>query len=62
MKIDLLFSTPIYEETIIDKDLTSYIKTMQKIDNGVKRSNSGGWHSKIFRAPEREFESLWEKI
>ena len=62
MTIDLLFSTPICEETIIDKDLTSYIKTMQKIDNGVKRSNSGGWHSKIFREPEREFESLWEKI
>ena len=27
MTIDLLFSTPICEETIIDKDLTSYIKT-----------------------------------
>ena len=30
MKIDLLFSTPIYEETIVDKDLTNYIKTIQK--------------------------------
>ena len=62
MTIDLLFSTPIYEETIVDKDLTNYIKTIQKIDNGVKKSNSGGWHSNSYTEPERDFESLWKKI
>ena len=35
---------------------------LSRIDDGVKLSNKGGYQSKHFFKPEKEFEDLWEKI
>ena len=61
MQTHLMFPTPIMEDTI-ESDLEQYVMDLSRIDNGVKLSNKGGYQSKHFFKPEKEFEDLWEKI
>ena len=57
----LIFPTPIMEDTI-ESDLEQYVTELSKVDKGVTHSNRGGYQSKHFSKPEKEFEDLWEKI
>ena len=61
MQTHLVFPTPIVEDSI-ESDLEQYVMDLSRIDNGVKLSNKGGYQSKHFFKPEKEFEDLWEKI
>ena len=61
MQTHLMFPTPIMEDTI-ESDLEQYVMDLSRIDDGVKLSNKGGYQSKHFFKPEKEFEDLWEKI
>ena len=61
MQTHLVFPTPIVEDSI-DSDLEQYVMDLSRIDDGVKLSNKGGYQSKHFFKPEKEFEDLWEKI
>ena len=57
----LMFPTPIMEDTI-ESDLEQYVTELSKVDKGVTHSNRGGYQSKHFSKPEKEFQDLWEKI
>ena len=57
----LYFATPIFKG-IIKSDLEEYVINMSKRDEGVQISNRGGWQSKPFLEPEKEFELLWAEI
>ena len=57
----LYFATPIFKGTI-KSDLEEYVIDMSKSDEGVQISNRGGWQSKPFFQPEKEFELLWAEI
>ena len=61
MQTHLVFPTPIVEDSI-ESDLEQYVMDLSRIDDGVKLSNKGGYQSKHFHKPEKEFEDLWEKI
>ena len=61
MQTHLVFPTPIVEDSI-ESDLEQYVMNLSRIDDGVKLSNKGGYQSKHFHKPEKEFEDLWEKI
>ena len=60
-QISLYFATPIFKG-IIKSDLEEYVINMSKRDEGVQISNRGGWQSKPFLEPEKEFELLWVEI
>ena len=60
-QISLYFGTPI-SKSIIKSDLEEYVMDMSKSDEGVQISNRGGWQSKPFFKPEKEFELLWAEI
>ena len=62
MNCELLFPTPIFQETISYEDLTDYVKKTQQSDIGQIKSNEGGWHSSSYRVPLVEFENTWESI
>ena len=53
-----LFPEPVFKYKInnyekLNKDLSSYIYNLYKDDNnGIERSNRGGWHSKNFKLSE----------
>ena len=57
----LFFPTPIVQDTI-ESDLEQYVMDLSSSDNGVKLSNKGGYQSKHFQKPEKEFQDLWEQI
>ena len=57
----LVFPTPIMEDSI-ESDLERYVTELSKVDKGVIHSNRGGYQSKHFSKPEKEFQDLWEKI
>ena len=59
--MNLFFATPIMEDTI-ESDLEEYVLNLAHSDSGVKLSNRGGFQSKHFRKPEKEFEELWVAI
>ena len=61
MQTHLVFPTPIAEDSI-ESDLEQYVMDLSRIDVGVRHSNSGGYQSKHFKKPEKEFQDLWEKI
>ena len=61
MQTHLFFPTPIVQDTI-ESDLEQYVMDLSRIDEGVKLSNKGGYQSKHFQKPEKEFQDLWEKI
>ena len=61
MQTHLVFPTPIVEDSI-ESNLEQYVMDLSRIDDGVKLSNKGGYQSKHFHKPEKEFEDLWEKI
>ena len=60
-QISLYFGTPI-SKSIIKSDLEEYVMDMSKSDEGVQISNRGGWQSKPFFKPEKEFELLCAEI
>ena len=49
-------------EDRIESDLEQYVIELSKVDEGVRHSNRGGYQSKHFSKPEKEFKDLWEKI
>ena len=55
-----LFPEPVFKYKFdnyedINKELTKYIyKLYDEDNNGVERSNRGGWHSKNFRLSEKD--------
>jgi uncharacterized protein (TIGR02466 family) len=57
----LFFPTPIVQDTI-ESDLEQYVMDLSRSDEGVKLSNKGGYQSKHFQKPEKEFQDLWEQI
>ena len=57
----LYFATPIFKG-VIKSDLEEYVIDMSKSDKGVQISNRGGWQSKPFFKPEKEFELLCAEI
>ena len=57
----LYFATPIFKG-MIKSNLEEYVIDMSKSDKGVQISNRGGWQSKPFFQPEKEFELLWVEI
>ena len=61
MKTHLIFPTPIAQDSI-ESDLEQYVTDLSHSDEGVKFSNKGGYQSKHFFKPEKEFQDLWEKI
>ena len=50
----LYFATPIFKD-MIKSDLEDFVIDMSKSDKGVQISNRGGWQSKPFFEPEKEF-------
>ena len=63
MRVNSLFSSPVFE-TDLDFDLEKLkkqIKEERKIDNGVKKSNVKGWHSKDISNNER-FSDFIQKL
>jgi len=61
MKQNLFFAVPVMEDTI-ESELEQYVLDMSHSDSGVKLTNRGGYQSKHFQKPEKEFEDLWEAI
>ena len=61
MQTHLFFPTPIVQDTI-ESDLEQYVIDLSRTDEGVKLSNRGGYQSKHFQKPEKEFEDLWVAI
>ena len=46
----------------IESDLEEYVMDLLRSDKGVQLSNRGGYQSKHFKKPEKEFQVLWEQI
>jgi len=61
MKTHLLFPTPITEDKI-ESNLEQYVMDLSRIDKGVQLTNDGGYQSRHFQKPEKEFQDLWEQI
>ena len=61
MKTHLLFPTPITEDKI-ESNLEQYVMYLSRIDKGVQLTNDGGYQSRHFQKPEKEFQDLWEQI
>ena len=53
----LIFPTPVMEDRI-ESDLEQYVTELSKVDKGVTHSNRGGYQSKHFTKPEKEFQDL----
>ena len=61
MNINLFFPTPVADDKI-ESDLEDYVLSLSRSDEGVNKSNSGGWQSKPYSKPENEFAELWNAI
>ena len=57
----LYFATPIYRSKI-KSDLENYVIDMSENEMSLRMSNTGGWQSRHYTRPEREFELLWAQI
>ena len=62
MIIRELFAIPVFQEKIDNYDLKDYVIDLSNNDTTVIKSNVGGWQSKQYYKPEKQFESLWNKI
>ena len=67
-KPNLLFPTPIWTIQLdnfenINKEMFNFIKESQRKDEeGIKRSNNKGWHSKDFNMKETEPQNFINSI
>ena len=57
----LYFATPIYRSKV-KSDLENYVIDMSENEKSVRMSNTGGWQSRHYTRPEKEFELLWAQI
>ena len=57
----LYFATPIHRSNI-KSDLENYVIDMSENEKSVRMSNTGGWQSRHYTRPEKEFELLWAQI
>ena len=59
-KPNLFFSTPVWafqldDYNVVNEEMYDYVKRLQKEDqNGIKKSNTNGWHSKDFDINDKE--------
>ena len=57
MIIRELFAIPIFQEKIDNYNLKDYVIDLSNNDTTVIKSNIGGWQSKQYYKPEKQFES-----